>query len=57
MASTSCLNLFIPEEEALCSTKWGNQWAQQWVGRFGKGNNLLSLERIEPLSSVFRPEA
>ena len=56
-ASTSRLSLFIPGEEALCTTKWGNRWAQQRVGPFGKENSLLSLERIEPLSSVVRPEA
>jgi len=55
--STSRLSLFIPGEVALSTTKWGNRWAQQRVGRFGKGKSLLSLEPIEPLSSVVRPEA
>jgi len=56
-ASTSRLSLFFAREEALCTTKWGNCSAQQRVGRFGNRNILLSLERIEPLSSVVHPEA
>jgi hypothetical protein len=56
-ASTLRLSRFIPREETLCTTKWRNSWAQQRVGRFGKGNILLYLERIEPLPTVARLEA